>query len=61
MIIAYNKNTKQIESIVVPNEGEVLNKDNIRLFDYQDILVVDKKINGYPNVHELQKLLNELL
>jgi len=61
MIIVYNKNTKQIESIVVPNEGEVLNKDNIRLFDYQDILVVDKKINGYPNVHELQKLLNELL
>jgi len=57
--IVYNKNTKEINSIVVPDKGEILDIKGINLFDYQDIFVSEDIINELPNVYKLQELINK--
>ena len=58
--IVYNKNTHNIESLVVPeNENEDL-FDTVKLFDYQNKIEIDMKEYNI-DVRELQKLLNEKL
>lgn len=56
--IVYNKNTQEVESLVVPeNDGEDL-FDSVKLFDYQNKIEIDMKEYNI-DVRELQKLLNE--
>lgn len=58
--IVYNKETHEIESLVVPqNENEDL-FDGVMLFDYQDKIEIDMK-EYIIDVKELQKLLSEKL
>ena len=58
--IVYNKETKEIESFVVPEtENEDL-FDTVKLFDYQE--KIELPMEEYSiDVRELQKLLNEKL
>lgn len=58
--IVYNKETKEIESFVVPEtENEDL-FDTVKLFDYQE--KIELPMEEYNiDVRELQKLLNEKL
>ena len=61
--IVYDKTTKKIRSMIVPNADEnyidVFN--SVNLFSYEELLILDKDVNGYPNVNELQTILNKQL
>ena len=59
--VIYDKKTKKVHSIIVPEEGEYFDAvvKSLRFFDSQELKMIDGEVEGYPYLYKVQDYIDK--